>query len=55
VRFFFPLFFQEVAKARWQEKHDGVIILEHKFLVNGSSIKQPTEAAGIWISAEECA
>jgi hypothetical protein len=55
ARFFFPLFFQHVAKARWKEKHDGVIILEHKFLVNGSSIKHPTEAAWIWISAEECA
>ena len=34
ARFYFPLFFQHVAKASRQEKHDGVIILEHKFLVN---------------------
>jgi len=44
ARFFFPLFFQHVAKARRQEKHDGAIILEHMFLVNGSSIKQPVES-----------
>ena len=33
-----------MAKARWKEKHDGVIILERMFLVNGCSIKQPAES-----------
>jgi hypothetical protein len=32
-----------VAKARWKEKHDELIILEHKFLVNGFSISRPAE------------
>ena len=40
ARFFFPLFFQEVAKARRQEKHDGAIILERMFLVNGYIINE---------------
>jgi hypothetical protein len=43
ARFFFPLFFQHVAKARWKEKHDGAIILERMFLVNGYIISRPVE------------